>query len=303
MLWLPLVAAAALLLPLGVTPAVAAATPTVLTPAGAALLAHAVSSDPRTGEVFQADPTHSTLHVYAPDGHGGLTRTQTVPVGAGPVATVFDPASGHVLTADRSAGTVTTLARSGNGSWSSLGSTPVGFSPAVVAVEPSTGVVHVAGAPDAHGNGPCATLTPNHRTGSGAGGSQSTGAGAGKVTSPSVPSSMPGSWAPTSWSGYTLSSGKGYIALTNAATNTEYCFGTCTNVAVGHAGVEGVNGGNGSNGGTAYCIGTCTNLATGGTARAPRAVAAATVGPPTAWGCAATSPAAAPGLPRAGPAR
>ena len=33
MLWLPLVAAAALLLPLGVTPAVAAATPTMLTPA------------------------------------------------------------------------------------------------------------------------------------------------------------------------------------------------------------------------------------------------------------------------------
>jgi hypothetical protein len=142
--WLPLVAAAALLLPLGVTPAVAAATPTVLTPAGAALLAHAVSADPRTGEVFQADPTHSTLLVHAPDGHGGLIRTQTVPVGAGPVATVFDPASGHVLTADRSAGTVTTLARAGNGSWSSLASTPVGFSPALVAVEPSTGVVHVA---------------------------------------------------------------------------------------------------------------------------------------------------------------
>ena len=119
--------------------------------------------------MFQADPTHSTVHVYAPDGHGGLTQTQTVPVGAGPVATVFDPASGHVLTADRTAGTVTTLARAGNGSWSSLGSTPVGFSPAVVAVEPSTGVVHAAGAPDAHGNGQCATLTPNtqpkHRVG------------------------------------------------------------------------------------------------------------------------------------------
>jgi hypothetical protein len=53
LLWLPLVAAAAILLPLGSTASVTSATPTVLTPAGAALLAHAVSSDPRSGQVFE----------------------------------------------------------------------------------------------------------------------------------------------------------------------------------------------------------------------------------------------------------
>ena len=150
MVHLLLVAAAAVLLSLGVTSPMASATPTALTPAGSALLARAVSYDPHSGEVFQADPTTSSLRVYRPDGHGGYTQIQSVPVGAGPVSTVFDAATGHVLTADQRAGTVTTLARGGDGSWGSLGSTPVGFAPAVVVVERGSGVVHAAGVPGAH---------------------------------------------------------------------------------------------------------------------------------------------------------
>ena len=136
-----------MLFPLGMTSAVASATPTVLNATGAALLAHAVAGDPHSGQVFQADPTTSTVRVFTRTVGGGYRQTQSVPVGAGPVSTVYDPTSGHVLTADQRAGTVTTLARGSDGSWRALGSTSVGFAPAVVAVERGSGIVHAASAP------------------------------------------------------------------------------------------------------------------------------------------------------------
>ena len=176
-----------MLFPLGITTPVASATPTALTPAGSALLARAVTYDPGSGEVFQADPTASTLRVYRPDGHGGYTQTQSVPVGAGPVSAVFDPVSGHVLTADQRAGTVTTLARSGDGSWGSLGLDPGRVRPGGGggrARQRDRARRQHAGS---YGAGQTATLTPHTTpTRSGSPLTSAGGAGAGKSTYPTT---------------------------------------------------------------------------------------------------------------------
>src|SRR5581483_2043446 len=99
-------------------------------------MAHSVTTDPATGTAFQADPVLNLVRVMRPDGTGGMTQVQTVPVGRNPVSLVFDPHSGRVLTADEGSGTITAIAADAAGRWSTVARTVLGFAPKIVAVEP-----------------------------------------------------------------------------------------------------------------------------------------------------------------------
>lgn len=197
-------------------------------PAQVVPIGYRVALDTATASAFHANPATGRVDVYKSE-QRGFSSAGSVVVGQTPSALVFDQVRERLLVADPAAKAVHAITRSPSGVWTTVTSTPLPFAPAAVALNLSDGSVFATEtAPTAGDAAPpatrSATLTPTA-------------------------------------AGYTIALGNGFLRIRSTTSNTEFCLGTCTNVAVG---ADGVNGADGEQGGVGYCIGTCTNVATGG---------------------------------------
>ncbi len=220
-----------------------------------------VALDAATGTVFQVDPRGNRLLTFAPKPGGGYVATGSVPTGAGPVSVVVDPHSGAVYTANQTGRSVTTIEKRGT-TYSATHTTPLMIAPSTVAVD-DQGTVHALSAPTQGPVAPTAAAAPAAKAAAKAPKERQANARqTQQVLDMFTTEAQANGWAASfSPDDYVVSYGSGYTIARNSATNTVFCQGTCTNVAVGAAGV---NGADGQDGGTGYCIGQCTNVASGG---------------------------------------